>query len=218
MNILAPSMLSLDFRNMVEDLVKVYESGAKYIHVDVMDGNFVPNLSFGPPVIKYVKEIIPDAVLDMHLMVTEPMRFIEKWVRCGADIITFHIEAVMDPVETVRIIHDTGRKAGAAIKPETPVSSIEDIIADVDMILIMSVEPGFGAQHFMPVALDKIRETVALLDEYGLKKDIEVDGGITLKNVDEILDAGANVIVSGTSVFEGNIVYNVSEFLKHLER
>ncbi len=218
MNILAPSMLSLDFRNMVEDLVKVYESGAKYIHVDVMDGNFVPNLSFGPPVIKYVKEIIPDAVLDMHLMVTEPMRFIEKWVRCGADIITFHIEAVMDPVETVRIIHDTGRKAGVAIKPETPVSSIEDIIADVDMILIMSVEPGFGGQHFMPVALDKIRETVALLDEYGLKKDIEVDGGITLKNVDEILDAGANVIVSGTSVFEGNIVYNVSEFLKHLER
>ena len=211
MNILAPSILSLDFRHMEEDLITAYEAGAGYIHVDVMDGNFVPNISFGPPVIKYVRKVLPDAIIDMHLMVTEPGRFIDKWKACGANIVTFHIEAVMDPVQMVRSIHENGMRAGVAIKPATPVSAIEEIINEVDMILIMSVEPGFGGQSFMPVALDKIRETVLLLEEYGLKTDIEVDGGINLKNVDEILEAGANVIVSGSAIFESD------SFRKHLE-
>ena len=217
MNILAPSILSLDFRHMEEDLITAYEAGAGYIHVDVMDGNFVPNISFGPPVIKYVRKVLPDAIIDMHLMVTEPGRFIDKWKACGANIVTFHIEAVMDPVQMVRSIHENGMRAGVAIKPATPVSAIEEIINEVDMILIMSIEPGFGGQSFMPVALDKIRETVLLLEEYGLKTDIEVDGGINLKNVDEILEAGANVIVSGSAIFESDITANILSFRKHLE-
>lgn len=217
MNILAPSMLSLDFRHMEEDLLAAYNAGARQIHVDVMDGNFVPNISFGPPVIKYVRKVLPDVTMDMHLMVTEPGRYMDKWKACGADIVTFHIEAVMDPVQMVRSIHENGMRAGVAIKPATPVSAIEEIITEVDMILIMSVEPGFGGQSFMPVALDKIRETVLLLEEYGLKTDIEVDGGINLKNVDEILEAGANVIVAGSAIFDSDITSNVLNFRKHLE-
>lgn len=217
MNILAPSMLSLDFRHMEENLLAAYNAGARQIHVDVMDGNFVPNISFGPPVIKYVRKVLPDVTMDMHLMVTEPGRYMDKWKACGADIVTFHIEAVMDPVQMVRSIHENGMRAGVAIKPATPVSAIEEIITEVDMILIMSVEPGFGGQSFMPVALDKIRETVLLLEEYGLKTDIEVDGGINLKNVDEILEAGANVIVTGSAIFDSDITSNVLNFRKHLE-
>ena len=217
MNKLAPSMLSLDFRHMEEDLLAAYNAGARQIHVDVMDGNFVPNISFGPPVIKYVRKVLPDVTMDMHLMVTEPGRYMDKWKACGADIVTFHIEAVMDPVQMVRSIHENGMRAGVAIKPATPVSAIEEIITEVDMILIMSVEPGFGGQSFMPVALDKIRETVLLLEEYGLKTDIEVDGGINLKNVDEILEAGANVIVTGSAIFDIEITSNVLNFRKHLE-
>ena len=141
----------------------------------------------------------------------------KQLLACGANIVTFHIEAVMDPVQMVRSIHENGMRAGVAIKPATPVSAIEEIINEVDMILIMSVEPGFGGQSFMPVALDKIRETVLLLEEYGLKTDIEVDGGINLKNVDEILEAGANVIVSGSAIFESDITANILSFRKHLE-
>jgi Pentose-5-phosphate-3-epimerase len=154
----------------------------------------------------------------MHLMLSVPGRYMDKWKKCGADIVTFHIEAVMDPAQLIRDIHSNGMKAGVAVKPATPVSAIEDIIKDVDMILIMSVEPGFGGQSFMPVALDKIRETRLLLEEYGLKTDIEVDGGINLKNVDEILEAGANVIVTGSAIFNEDIEYNVVEFKKHLDK
>ena len=218
MNTLAPSMLSIDFNHMEENLKEVYEAGVSLIHVDIMDGTFVPNISFGPPVIKFVKRALPDARMDVHLMVQEPIRLMQRWAKLGADMITFHAEAAVDLKGMIDAIHAEGMKAGVALKPATPVSSIEDVIKDLDMILIMSVEPGFGGQKFMPVALDKIRETRALLDEYGLKTDIEVDGGITLENIDEVLEAGANVIVAGSAIFDNNPGDNVREFLKHLKR
>lgn len=216
MNILAPSMLSIDFNHMEDNLRKVYEAGATHLHVDIMDGTFVPNISFGPPVIKFVRRAVPDVKMDVHLMVQEPIRLIQRWAKLGADIITFHAEAAVDLQGMIDAIHAEGMKAGIALKPATPVSSIEEVVKDLDMILIMSVEPGFGGQKFMPVALDKIRETRALLDEYGLKTDIEVDGGITLQNVDEVLGAGANVIVAGSAIFNENPGENVRKFKKHL--
>ena len=218
MNILAPSMLSIDFNHMEENLKEVREAGATHIHVDIMDGTFVPNISFGPPVIKFVRKAVPDVTMDVHLMVQEPIRLMQRWAKLGADMITFHAEAAVDLQGMIDAIHAEGMKAGIALKPATPVSSIEEVIKSLDMILIMSVEPGFGGQKFMPVALDKIRETRALLDEYGLKTDIEVDGGVTLENVDEILDAGANVIVAGSAVFDNSPGENVVKFLKHLKR
>ncbi|MBQ8951877.1 MAG: ribulose-phosphate 3-epimerase [Eubacterium sp.] len=216
MNILAPSMLSIDFNHMEDNLREVYEAGATHLHVDIMDGTFVPNISFGPPVIKFVRRAVPDVKMDVHLMVQEPIRLIQRWAKLGADIITFHAEAAVDLQGMIDAIHAEGMKAGIALKPATPVSSIEEVVKDLDMILIMSVEPGFGGQKFMPVALDKIRETRALLDEYGLKTDIEVDGGITLQNVDEVLGAGANVIVAGSAIFNENPGENVRKFKKHL--
>ena len=218
MNILAPSMLSIDFNHMEENLKAVRDAGATHIHVDIMDGTFVPNISFGPPVIKFVRKAVPDVTMDVHLMVQEPIRLMQRWAKLGADMITFHAEAAVDLQGMIDAIHAEGMKAGIALKPATPVSSIEEVIKSLDMILIMSVEPGFGGQKFMPVALDKIRETRALLDEYGLKTDIEVDGGVTLENVDEILDAGANVIVAGSAVFDNSPGENVVKFLKHLKR
>ena len=218
MNTLAPSMLSIDFNHMEENLKAVRDAGATHIHVDIMDGTFVPNISFGPPVIKFVKKAVPDMLMDVHLMVQEPIRLMQRWAKLEADMITFHAEAAVDLKGMIDAIHAEGMKAGVALKPATPVSSIEDVIKDLDMILIMSVEPGFGGQKFMPVALDKIRETRALLDEYGLKTDIEVDGGITLENIDEVLEAGTNVIVAGSAIFDNNPGDNVREFLKHLKR
>lgn len=215
-NILAPSMLSADFKILGEQLKQTEEAGAQYIHFDVMDGIFVPSISFGMPVLSSVKGAT-DQVLDVHLMVTEPVRYVKEFASCGADIITVHLEACEDLAATVDAIHACGVRAGISIKPGTPVEELIPYLDQADMFLIMSVEPGFGGQAFIPESLERIRQLRELLDERGLKKDLEVDGGIYHSNVVEVLEAGANVIVSGSGVYKGDIRKNVAEFMEILK-
>ena len=215
-NILAPSMLSADFKILGEQLKQTEEAGAQYIHFDVMDGIFVPSISFGIPVLSSVKGAT-DQVLDVHLMVTEPVRYVKEFASCGADIITVHLEACEDLAATVDAIHACGVRAGISIKPGTPVEELIPYLDQADMFLIMSVEPGFGGQAFIPESLERIRQLRELLDERGLKKDLEVDGGIYHSNVVEVLEAGANVIVSGSGVYKGDIRKNVAEFMEILK-
>lgn len=214
-NILAPSMLSADFKILGEQLKQTEEAGAQYIHFDVMDGIFVPSISFGMPVLSSVKGFT-DQVLDVHLMVTEPVRYVKEFTACGADIITIHLEACEDPGKTLDEIHACGVRAGISIKPGTPVEALLPYLEQADMFLIMSVEPGFGGQAFIPESLGRIRELRDMLDERGLEKDVEVDGGIYHSNVAEVLDAGANVIVSGSGVYKGDIRKNTAEFMEIL--
>ena len=214
-NILAPSMLSADFKILGEQLKKTEEAGAQYIHFDVMDGLFVPSISFGMPVLSSVKGYT-DQILDVHLMVTEPVRYVKEFADCGADIITVHLEACENPKETIDAIHACGVKAGLSIKPGTAVEELLPYLEQVDMFLIMSVEPGFGGQAFIPESLERIRRLRALLTERNLERDIEVDGGIYHSNVAEVLEAGANVIVSGSGVYKGDIAENVAGFMEIL--
>ena len=214
-NILAPSMLSADFKILGEQLKQTEEAGAQYIHFDVMDGIFVPSISFGMPVLSSVKGFT-DQVLDVHLMVTEPIRYIKDFAACGADIITIHLEACEDPGKTLDEIHACGVRAGISIKPGTPVEALIPYLEQADMFLIMSVEPGFGGQAFIPESLDKIRKLRKLLDERNLPADLEVDGGIYPSNVAEVLEAGANVIVSGSGVFKNEIRDNTEKFMEIL--
>ena len=206
-NILAPSILSADFKILGEQIEQTEKAGAKYIHFDVMDGIFVPSISFGMPVLSALKGAVKQA-LDVHLMVTEPIRYVKEFAKCGADIITVHLEACEDVKATVDEIKASGVKAGITIKPATPVKELIPYLELADMFLIMSVEPGFGGQAFIP----------ELLDERGLKTDIEVDGGIYCENVEAVLDAGANIIVSGSGVFKGNITENTKRFMEILKR
>lgn len=216
-NILAPSILSADFKILGEQLKTIEAAGAAYIHFDVMDGMFVPSISFGMPVLASIKGYT-EQTLDVHLMVTEPIRYVEEFVKAGADIITVHLEACEDLQATVDKIHAAGAKVGISIKPKTPVEALVPYLDQADMFLIMSVEPGFGGQAFIPESLDRIRELRALLDEKNLQTDIEVDGGIYHKNVAEVLQAGANVMVSGSGVFKGDIKKNTEEFMEILKR
>ena len=214
-NILAPSMLSADFRILGEQLKQTEEAGAQYIHFDVMDGIFVPSISFGMPVLSSVKGAT-DQALDVHLMVTEPIRYVKEFAACGADIITVHVEACEDPGEALDAIHACGVKAGISVKPATPVAELIPYLDRADMFLIMSVEPGFGGQAFIPESLERIRQLRGLLEERSLEKDLEVDGGVYHSNVAEVLEAGANVIVSGSGVYKGDIRRNVAEFMEIL--
>ena len=216
-NILAPSILSADFKILGEQLKTIEAAGAEYIHFDVMDGMFVPSISFGMPVLASIKGYT-EQVLDVHLMVTEPIRYVEDFVKAGADIITVHLEACENLQETVDKIHAVGAKVGISIKPKTPVEALVPYLDQADMFLIMSVEPGFGGQAFIPESLDRIKELRTLLDEKNLQTDIEVDGGIYHKNVAEVLKAGANVMVSGSGVFKGDIKKNTEEFMEILKR
>lgn len=216
-NILAPSILSADFKILGEQLKTIEAAGAEYIHFDVMDGMFVPSISFGMPVLASIKGYT-EQTLDVHLMVTEPIRYVEDFVKAGADIITVHLEACEDLQATVDKIHAAGAKVGISIKPKTPVEALVPYLDQADMFLIMSVEPGFGGQAFIPESLDRIKELRALLDEKNLQTDIEVDGGIYHKNVAEVLQAGANVMVSGSGVFKGDIKKNTEEFMEILKR
>lgn len=213
MNILAPSILSADFNVLGEQIQTVAKAGAQYIHVDVMDGIFVPSISYGMPVIKSVRKST-DAVFDVHLMITEPVRYIRDFVDSGADIITVHVEACKDIDETIRDIKACGVRAAVAINPETPVDKIMPYLDDIDMALVMSVHPGFGGQKFIPDVLDKVRIIRSYYRDNNMDKDIEIDGGINFDNLPEVLEVGANVIVAGSSVYRGDAAANTKKFLE----
>lgn len=215
-NYLSPSILSADFAHLGEDIRHVETAGTPYLHYDVMDGMFVPSISFGMPVLESVRKVT-DMVLDVHLMIEDPDRYIDEFVRCGADIITVHQEACKDVKKTLELIKSKGVKAGVTIKPKTPNSVLTDVLDMADMILLMTVEPGFGGQAYIPESTEKIRELRRMLDERGLHTDIEVDGGIKKNNLQMVLDAGANVIVAGSAIFKGDIERNVRDFLALME-
>ena len=198
--IISPSMLSADFGNLERDTKMIDRSAAQWVHIDVMDGVFVPNISFGFPVMKPIRKAT-DKVLDVHLMIVEPEKYVRRFVEAGADYVTFHYEATEKIDFCIDEIHSAGAKAGISIKPATPVSVLKDILAKVELVLVMSVEPGFGGQSFMPDSLDKVRELKALREELGLDFIIEIDGGISAKNAAVVFEAGCDAVVAGSAVF-----------------
>ena len=199
-HLLAPSILSADFNNLSKDIQLINESEADWFHVDVIDGVFVPNISFGFPILKHVKKI-SQKPLDVHLMIVNPERYTEEFAKAGADVITVHYEACVHLHRILQSIRSLGIKAGVAINPATPVSVLEDVLNDADLFLVMSVNPGFGGQKFIPRTIDKIRQLRIDLDEAGSKAVIEVDGGVDATNYRSVIDAGADVIVAGSAVF-----------------
>ncbi len=196
MRIVSPSMLAADFANLERDTKMIDRSAAEWIHIDVMDGCFVPNISYGFPVIEAIDRH-SDKVMDVHLMIVEPERYVERFAKSGADIITFHIEATQDPMECIRLIRKSGAKVGISIKPATPVEVLREFVPMIDMVLVMSVEPGFGGQKFMPESIEKTRQLRAMSADLL----IEVDGGIGSSNAALLFDAGADAVVAGSSVF-----------------
>lgn len=211
MNILSPSILSADFTKLGEEIETIDNAGAEYIHVDVMDGMFVPSISYGMPVIKSIRKST-GKVFDVHLMISEPIRYIADFAASGADMITVHVEACSDVVATIEKIREYNLKVGITLNPDTPVSAIKPYLNRVDMVLIMSVNPGFGGQKFITSSVDKIKEVKRLRDELNLSYDIEVDGGINIDNLATVLEAGANVIVAGSAIFRGDADENVKKF------
>lgn len=216
-NRLSPSILAANFNRLGADIREAEEAGADFLHVDVMDGDFVPSISFGMPVIRSIRRE-SGMFFDVHLMVREPIRYLAEIADCGANLITVHLEACADVKKTLSAIRELGCQAGLSIKPGTPVSALEEYLPDVDLILIMSVEPGFGGQKLLPESYERLRETRRRIVHSGRDILLEVDGGITLENVSAILEAGADVIVAGSAVFRGNVRENVKAFRSILQK
>ncbi len=212
MVILSPSILGADFTRLGEQVREVSEAGAQYIHLDVMDGAFVPSISFGMPVIKSLRAVT-DRVFDVHMMVQEPGRYIDDIKAAGADLICVHQEACLHLDRTVSQIRESGMKVGVALNPATSIETLDVILPEVDMVLLMTVNPGFGGQKFIPYTIDKIKKLRTMCNNRGLSTRIEVDGGITTENVRDVLNAGADVIVAGSAVFKNNPADNVKTFL-----
>lgn len=214
---LAPSILSADFSCIKDEVAAVERAGASYVHIDVMDGRFVPNITWGPKVVSDLRKHC-SLTFDCHLMIVEPERYAEQFVKAGADIVTFHLEATPHAQRLLSHIRSLGAKAGISICPQTPVSMLEDLIDDIDLILIMSVNPGFGGQKLIPHAIEKIRQARALVECAGTGCEIEVDGGITLRNARAAADAGAGVLVAGSAIFDTpDCGETVREFLRVLD-
>lgn len=201
MPIVAPSLLSANFINLEADCKMLNESEADWFHLDVMDGRFVPNITFGPMIIEFIRKTTKKPC-DVHLMIVEPEKYAEQFKNAGADFLSVHIEACPHLHRNIQQIKSLGMKAGVAINPHTPVSDLADVITDIDLVCMMSVNPGFGAQKFIPNTLNKIKQLRKMIDEKGLKVHIEIDGGVTLDNAKEILNAGADVLVAGNTVFK----------------
>ena len=214
-NILSPSILAADFSVLGEQIREAAASGAQYIHIDVMDGVFVPSISFGMPLIKSIRKAT-DRVFDVHLMIVEPERYVKQIKECGADSITFHLEATGDADALIDQIHTLGCRVGMSIKPGTPIEAVRKYLPKIDMLLVMTVEPGFGGQQYIPESTERIRQARGMADELGIDLDIQVDGGVGQDNVHVVLEAGANVIVSGSAVFHGDITDNVKRFIAQL--
>lgn len=215
MNILAPSLLAADFARLGEQMRMIDQAGAHYFHYDVMDGQFVPNISMGLPVLQSIRKVTKKK-LDVHLMIQNPERYISDFSDAGADILTVHAETCTHLDQVVRDIKREGILAGVALNPSTPLSVLDYVLPEVDMVLIMTVNPGYGGQKMIPYTLDKIRELRGIIQRRGLSTDIEADGGVKIDNVDQFLNAGANVIVSGSGIFKGDLAGNVEAFLEKM--
>jgi ribulose-phosphate 3-epimerase len=210
---IAPSILSADFSKLADEIAAVEAGGASVLHVDVMDGHFVPNITIGLPVVKSLRKATK-LTIDTHLMIEEPSRYAVKFVEAGADMVSVHVEADVHLQRTLVAIREAGAKAGIAINPGTPLSSLEEALPYADFVLLMSVNPGFGGQSFIPTSLDKLRRLKRMIDERGLETKIEIDGGVDASNIAEIVEAGAEIIVAGSAVYgKGNPTGSVKELL-----